>query len=78
MGEKIIPSIDDPVLAEFHRQVMAGRLMSRQAKKYSADAEVVKRSLYSELHLHKRYAKLQKPNNTNSSNAKTDYNRKDA
>jgi len=76
MGEETIYSLDDPVLAEFHRQVLAGRLMSRQVKKYSADAEVVKKSLYSELYLHKRYARLPKPIPTRK--ARGGYNRKDA
>ncbi len=62
MGKDRRYSLDDPVLAEFHRQMEFGREKTANSRKYQHDAAIVRRQYYTELPLHRIYAKaLPKP-----------------
>jgi hypothetical protein len=62
MGQDRIYSLDDPVLAEFHRQMQFGRRKTANSRKYQHDSRTVRRQQYTELPLHWMYEKaLPKP-----------------
>ncbi len=61
MGKDRGYSLDDPVLAEFHSQMEFGRKKTANSRKYQHDAAIVRKNYYTELPLHRIYAKLHQP-----------------